>query len=106
MVARQAREPRSFDLVLIANLKDPVCAEAALDRVEAALHAGKTVGLCQINSFYPRHLPRSISDSVLRALNAGKAELVYDRDQLKIDHRFRNLDGKRQGEGVRTGASN
>ncbi len=86
MVAKQAREPRSFDLVLIANLKDSVCAEAALEKVEAALASGKTVGLCQINSFYPRHLSRSIGEPVLRALNAGKAELVYDRDQLKIDH--------------------
>jgi glycosyltransferase involved in cell wall biosynthesis len=86
MIAREARSGnRRFDLLIAANLKDPKNVKAAVARVEQALRDGKTVALTQINALYPRELGRVLRKEILELLNQKKVEMVYWRDEVKVE---------------------
>lgn len=84
LASKVAREARSFDLVLAANLRDPANAVVALARIEKAIKAGLKIGLLQLNTMYPLALDKQINRAVLDQLNAGAVELVYPHDALTI----------------------
>jgi len=86
MIARDARGGnRKFDLLIAANLKDPKNVRAAVARVEQALTEGKTVALTQINALYPRELGRVLRKEILELLNQNKVEMVYWRDEVRVE---------------------
>jgi glycosyltransferase involved in cell wall biosynthesis len=82
MLSADARGPRSFDLVIAANLRDNENVRAALVVYQSALAEGKSVAFLQLNNIYPRSLARSIGAPILDLLNNGKTELVYPADQI------------------------
>lgn len=84
LVAAEARAVRHFDVVAIANPKDPVNAKALAEFIETQAAAGRRVAVHPIWSFYPRQLPRTIRDSILDLINAGKAELAFEHDELRV----------------------
>lgn len=84
LASKVAREPRAFDLVLAANLRDPENVTVALARIEKATKAGLKIGLLQLNTMYPLALDKQINRAILDQLNSGAVELVYPHDELTI----------------------
>lgn len=82
--SKVAREPRDFDLVLAANLRDPENVKVASERIDKAVKAGKKIGLLQLNTMYPLALDKQINRAILDRLNTGQVELVYPHDALAI----------------------
>ena len=79
-----ARAPQNFNLVVVANFRDPINTAAALVKIQTALDAGLSVGLLQVNSVYPLHLSRAIGVSILDLLNLGKVQLVQPHFELQV----------------------
>ena len=84
LAGAEARSPQNFNLVIAANLRDPINAAAALAKTKAALAGGLSVGLFQVNSLYPLHLSRAISADVLEMLNSSDVELVQPHFELQV----------------------
>lgn len=80
----EARAPQNFNLIVVANFRDPINTVEALVRIKEALAAGRSVGLLQVNSVYPLHLSRAISGEVLDLLNSGSVELVQPHFELHV----------------------
>ena len=84
LTGADARGPQNFNLVVVANYRDPLNTAAAMQKIRQALDAGLSVGLLQINSVYPLHLSRAIAPEVLDLLNAGSVELVQPHFELQV----------------------
>ena len=84
LVSKVAREPRQFDLVIAANLRDPANVSVAQNRIDKATKAGLKTGLLQLNTMYPLALDKQINRAILDQLNVGGVELVYPHDELTV----------------------
>jgi glycosyltransferase involved in cell wall biosynthesis len=84
LVGADARAPQNFNLVVVANFRDPINTAAALVKIQSALDAGLSVGLLQVNCVYPLHLSRAIGAAILDLLNAGKVQLLQPHFELQV----------------------
>jgi len=84
LVGAEARAPQNFNLVVAANFRDPVNTPVALAKIQAALDAGLSVALLQVNSMYPLHMSRAISGETLALLDSGRVQLVQPGFELQV----------------------
>ena len=84
LIGTEARATQNFNLVVVANYRDPINTAVALEKIQSGLAAGLTIGLMQVNSMYPLHLSRAISPDVLDMLNSGSVEMVQPHFELQV----------------------
>ena len=73
-----------LDVVFASNFCDAEAVNAVLPEINAAVDAGKAVGLLQLATMYPLALTRTLRPKILDLLNAGKVRTVYRSDRLNV----------------------
>lgn len=83
MSRAEAQQARSFDLVIMANLRSSDQVAKVVERVSEALAQNLSVGLFQVNSLYPlnRNLG-TIKAPIIELLNAQSVSMVFAGDEV------------------------